>query len=164
MVKSKHDGYASRSVLRSVTEIKWTDTRGVMGVNVKAVIWRVTRCGMKHHPAYLVLLTILKRILHCISIPFLLFSTGKTIMVVFYFEFLVAQLPDKIKGLGIGLMLVFSGTMTCIIGIYCNIHLNSRYAMMCQHWLVLLYCIWYSWFFQTATHYMRETERSTYRP
>ena len=38
MVKYKHGGYASRSVLRSVTEIKWTDTRGVMGVSVKAAI------------------------------------------------------------------------------------------------------------------------------
>ena len=32
-------------------------------------------------------------------VPFLLFSTGKTIVHAFYFEFLVAQLPDKIKGL-----------------------------------------------------------------
>ena len=50
-------------------------------------------------------------------VPFLLFSAGETIIHVSYLEFLVAQLPDKIKGLGIGLMLAFSGTMTCIVNI-----------------------------------------------
>ena len=50
-------------------------------------------------------------------VPFLLLSTGKTIMHVFYTEFLVAQLPEKIKGLGIGLMVAISSTMGCIIGI-----------------------------------------------
>ena len=50
-------------------------------------------------------------------VPFLLFSTGKTLMYIFFLEFLVAQLPDKIKGLGIGLMLACSGTMKCIVGI-----------------------------------------------
>ena len=41
--------------------------------------------------------------------PFLLYATGETMMYVFFLEFLVAQLPDKTKGLGIGLMLVCSG-------------------------------------------------------
>ena len=32
MEKSEHGRHGSRSALRSVTEIKWTDTRGVVGV------------------------------------------------------------------------------------------------------------------------------------
>ena len=45
-------------------------------------------------------------------VPFLIFSTGRAILNVFFLEFLMAQLPDKIKGFGIGLMLACSGTMT----------------------------------------------------
>ena len=50
-------------------------------------------------------------------VPFLIFSTGRAILNVFFLEFLMAQLPDKIKGLGIGLMLACSGTMTDIVKI-----------------------------------------------
>ena len=90
-------------------------------------------------------------------VPFLLFSTGKTIMYVFFLEFLVAQLPDRIKGLGIGLLLAFSGTMACILGILQrSFAFTLCYDVPILTGLVLLFMV----FLVLSNHYtLRERNR-----
>ena len=48
-------------------------------------------------------------------VPFLIYGTGRTIFYVIFLKFLIAQLPEKMKGLGIGLTLAFFGLIKLII-------------------------------------------------
>ena len=47
--------------------------------------------------------------------PYLIYDTGRTIFYVVFLKFLIAQIPEKMKGLGIGLMLAFSSLIKLII-------------------------------------------------
>ena len=47
--------------------------------------------------------------------PFLLLGTGQTLAVVLFDVFLIAQSPDKMKGLAVGLMLAIQGTASYIL-------------------------------------------------
>ena len=78
-------------------------------------------------------------------------------MRVFYFEFLVAQLPDKIKGLGIGLKLAFSGTMEFILGIlHPSLEFTLCYDVPTLTGFVVLYMVFLAFF---NCHTIRERNR-----
>ena len=47
--------------------------------------------------------------------PYLIYGTGRTIFYVVFLKFLITQLPEKMKGLGIGLMLAFSSLIKSIV-------------------------------------------------
>ena len=47
--------------------------------------------------------------------PYLIYGTGRTLFFVVFLKFLIAQIPEKMKGLGIGMMLACSSLIKCII-------------------------------------------------
>ena len=47
--------------------------------------------------------------------PFLVYGTGRTVLYVVFLNFLIAQIPEKMKGLGIGLMFAISSLTTLIV-------------------------------------------------
>ena len=47
--------------------------------------------------------------------PYLIYGTGRTLFYIVFLTFLIAQIPEKMKGLGIGLMLAFSSLIKFII-------------------------------------------------
>ena len=47
--------------------------------------------------------------------PYLVYGTGRTLFYVVFLKFLIAQIPEKMKGLGIGLMLACSSLIKLII-------------------------------------------------
>ena len=50
--------------------------------------------------------------------PYVLFGTGKTLAVVVFYVFIIAQSPDKMKGLSIGLMLAFQAFILYLVDYY----------------------------------------------
>ena len=83
-------------------------------------------------------------------VPLLLYGIGRTICNILLYEFMIAQSPDKMKGLVFGLMLAFRGSAGFILQLLYGLLYTLCYDMVLAITFVLLFviflflCKWYT--------------------
>ena len=88
--------------------------------------------------------------------PFILYGIGRTIAGVLLFELIVAQSPDKMKGLVIGITIAFYGFVTFICREFPQLSFTLCYDLPISLILVVLFVI----FLVLSKHYtLRERNR-----
>ena len=95
--------------------------------------------------------------------PYLIYGFGRTIVTVLPNVIIIAQSPDKMKGLVFGISTSFDGLSEYYVEQMYRIVSTLCHDISITVLAVVLFVI-YIVFFQSATHYVRGTERSTYRP
>ena len=75
--------------------------------------------------------------------PFLLLGTGRTLANVSFYVFVIAQSPDKMKGLAVGLTLAVQGTAFYILSFYDPLIFTLCFDVLIVIPLVVLFAIFF---------------------
>ena len=94
--------------------------------------------------------------------PCVVYGIGRTISGVLILEFIIAQSPDKMQGFVMGVMLGVRGLFILASGAFHWITFTICRDIIAVAALVVLFLVFLV--FPSVTHYVRGTERSTYRP